>query len=291
MVEYAYEDLADIGTHASGVYFVDVDHDLHEDLLVTGDYSLFVLHNDGSGSFSAPELFFAPDIQGQTPMFLDYDADGMVDIAYNERNHTRIVFIQNLADPVVAAVGIRDFRMKTIGEGVELSWILEGGCTGVQLQRHQPGGAWSVVYQGPVTEECGRWSVVDEGPLPAGRVEYRLEVLLADGSRIEHGPVVYESGGENPPSAALSLRCAPNPSNPQAVLNYELPQAGRVSLRVYDVRGRRVRLLLDGYRPAGAGTATWDGHDDGGQLAASGTYLAVIETAYSAAHEKLVLAR
>jgi hypothetical protein len=291
MVEYAYEDLADIGTHASGVYFVDVDHDLHEDLLVTGDYSLFVLRNDGSGSFSAPELFFAPDIQGQTPMLLDYDRDGMVDIAYNERNFRRFVFIQNLADPVVAALGIRDFRMRALGEGVELSWLLEGRCAGVELQRHQHGVAWSVIYAGPVAEESGRWSVVDEGPLPPGQVEYRLEVVLADGSRIEHGPVVYEAGGESPPPAALSLRCAPNPSNPQAILHYELPQAGRVSLRIYDVRGRRVRLLLDGYRQAGAGTATWDGRDDGGQLAASGTYLAVIETAYGAAHEKLVLAR
>jgi hypothetical protein len=289
-VEYTYEELADVGTHTVHANFADMDHDLHEDLLVTGDCSLFILRNDGSGGFDAPELFFAPG-PGRDPMFLDYDGDGMVDITYYESNHARILFIRNLTEPVVTAVAIRDFRMQAVGQGVELSWILEGGCKVVELQRRQPGGAWSVLYEGPVTEEGGRWAVVDEGPLPPGRVEYRLEVVLADGSRIEHGPVVYEAGGESPPLRPLSLRCAPNPSNPQAVLHYELPQAGRVSLRVYDVRGRRVRLLLDGYRPAGAGTATWDGRDDGGQLAASGTYLAVIETAYGAAHEKLVLAR
>ena len=66
---------------------------------------------------------------------------------------------------------------------------------------------------------------------------------------------------------------APNPFNPVTTIRFELPQSGRVSLRIYDVAGRLVRTLLEGApMPAGPGTAVWRGMDDGGKSVASGTY-------------------
>jgi len=46
---------------------------------------------------------------------------------------------------------------------------------------------------------------------------------------------------------------------------------------IYDLQGRRVRTLVDGARPSGAGHATWDGRDDGGVLAPNGTYFARLQ--------------
>jgi hypothetical protein len=73
------------------------------------------------------------------------------------------------------------------------------------------------------------------------------------------------------------LRVAPNPSNPATVVAYDLPEATHVTLRVVDVRGRIVRTLVDGWRPAGAHRARWDGRDDRGRSVASGRYFAVGE--------------
>jgi flagellar hook assembly protein FlgD len=70
---------------------------------------------------------------------------------------------------------------------------------------------------------------------------------------------------------------APNPSNPATVVAYDLPEATHVTLRVVDVRGRIVRTLVDGWRPAGAHRARWDGRDDRGRSVASGRYFAVGE--------------
>ena len=65
----------------------------------------------------------------------------------------------------------------------------------------------------------------------------------------------------------------PNPFNPSTSIDYALPQAGPVHLSVYDVLGRRVRLLVAKDRhPAGFYTASWDGRDDRGHIAASGVY-------------------
>jgi hypothetical protein len=66
----------------------------------------------------------------------------------------------------------------------------------------------------------------------------------------------------------------PNPFNPQTTLRFDLPEAGRARLVVYDVAGRQVRILVDGERTAGSNEAVWDGRDEGGKAVGSGTYLA-----------------
>lgn len=49
----------------------------------------------------------------------------------------------------------------------------------------------------------------------------------------------------------------PNPFNPTAVITYEIPEAGNVSLIVYDVLGREVTTLVDGVKLAGEYSVTW----------------------------------
>jgi hypothetical protein len=75
-----------------------------------------------------------------------------------------------------------------------------------------------------------------------------------------------------PDATTLTVRCFPNPFNPAATIAYNLPRAGRASLKVYDLRGRLVRVLLDDQRPAGPGEVTWDGADGDGAAVASGVY-------------------
>lgn len=78
------------------------------------------------------------------------------------------------------------------------------------------------------------------------------------------------------PSFALAPN-HPNPFNPSTRLEYSLPAAGRVRLAVYDVAGRLVRTLVDAELPGGAHAAAWDGTDDHGRAAPSGTYFARLE--------------
>jgi hypothetical protein len=61
----------------------------------------------------------------------------------------------------------------------------------------------------------------------------------------------------------------PNPFNPSTQIRYELLVAGNVSLVVYDVLGREVANLTNGYREAGYHSATWNATDQ-----ASGVYFA-----------------
>lgn len=64
----------------------------------------------------------------------------------------------------------------------------------------------------------------------------------------------------------------PNPFGGATTIEYSIPSDGEVSLAIYDVGGRRLRLLEAGPRVAGVHKATWDGRDDSGRRAAAGLY-------------------
>ena len=64
----------------------------------------------------------------------------------------------------------------------------------------------------------------------------------------------------------------PNPFNPGTSITFEIPQAGRVRLDVFDLAGRRVKTLQDGWISQGRHTVQWDGRDTQGNGVASGQY-------------------
>jgi subtilisin family serine protease len=93
-----------------------------------------------------------------------------------------------------------------------------------------------------------------------------------------YDPTVAVEPGTPAVLPALALRgIAPDPAIGDATLEFAMRDEGRVRLALYDVRGRRVRTLIDGARPAGIQHVTWDGRDDGGAPAAAGIYLVRIE--------------
>jgi hypothetical protein len=81
----------------------------------------------------------------------------------------------------------------------------------------------------------------------------------------------------------------PNPFNPTTVISFGLSAGGSVSLRVYDVSGGLVRVLVDGRRPAGHHEAHWDSRDETGAVVASGVYFYRLEAGDYLETRKMVL--
>jgi flagellar hook assembly protein FlgD len=70
----------------------------------------------------------------------------------------------------------------------------------------------------------------------------------------------------------------PNPLRSGTEIAYDVPVDGaRVRLTVFDVAGRRVRILADGPQTAGSRSAAWDGRDDRGNAVGSGVYYCRLE--------------
>ncbi|HMI30795.1 MAG TPA: FlgD immunoglobulin-like domain containing protein, partial [Candidatus Limnocylindrales bacterium] len=84
-----------------------------------------------------------------------------------------------------------------------------------------------------------------------------------------------ESGA---PAKNALFQNAPNPFNPATMLRFTLAEPGRVTLRIYSVRGELVKTLQDQWLPPGAYQASWDGRDGNGRAVSSGAYFAMIST-------------
>jgi len=65
----------------------------------------------------------------------------------------------------------------------------------------------------------------------------------------------------------------PNPFNPTTVIRYQLPVAGYVQLKVYDMLGREIAVLADGMREAGSYRVQFLAKGGGGSNRTSGVYL------------------
>ncbi len=82
----------------------------------------------------------------------------------------------------------------------------------------------------------------------------------------------------------------PNPFNPATTISYRVPAGGgHVALRVYDVSGRHVTTLVDGFESAGRRTITWHGEDDTGQPVASGIYFYRLDAPEFSQVKKMIL--
>ena len=82
----------------------------------------------------------------------------------------------------------------------------------------------------------------------------------------------------------------PNPFNPLVTLRFELPaNAGRATLEVFDVAGRRVRTLSTAALEPGAHEFTWNGTDDGGRRVSSGAYLVRMQAGGEVATRRVML--
>jgi len=103
-----------------------------------------------------------------------------------------------------------------------------------------------------------------------------------------------QTGVVDPDGVRLAVlrQNAPNPFNPRTEIRFALPQAGSVSLGIYDVGGRLVRSLIsDRRKPRGDHMAVWDGRNEAGRCVASGVYFCRLATEGATVARKMALIR
>ena len=104
------------------------------------------------------------------------------------------------------------------------------------------------------------------GTLARGAYAREVDTALALDDAPADGPQVV-------PAATRLLPAAPNPFNPRTSIRWEQAHRADVRVDLFDLRGRRVRSLLQTRTEAGRHGVTWDGTDDQGRVVASGSYL------------------
>jgi hypothetical protein len=81
-----------------------------------------------------------------------------------------------------------------------------------------------------------------------------------------------EAGGLRPDVTLHLAQNYPNPFGARTTIEFRVETAGRATLDVFDVAGRRVRALLDDEVDTGLHLVQWDGRDESGREVPPGIY-------------------
>jgi len=172
-------------------------------------------------------------------------------------------------------------RNKALGYGFSIQFIRQGGQNFLDNRAQ-------VLYKF-LTSCRGARTGADTTfcwPCPTDANKYGNWAVLPGFQTGTYGPLYAIQNGNAaaaavdvmpPPSFADALmQNRPNPFNPETVIPFSLAATGRVTVRIYDVRGRLVRTVLDAVKPAGVHAARWNGSTETGTQSASGVYFYVI---------------
>ncbi len=72
--------------------------------------------------------------------------------------------------------------------------------------------------------------------------------------------------------SSIDITNYPNPFNPETTIQFQLNYSEPINLSIINIKGQRVRTLINEYRAAGEHRYNWDGKDDVGEPLPSGIY-------------------
>jgi hypothetical protein len=83
----------------------------------------------------------------------------------------------------------------------------------------------------------------------------------------------------------------PNPFNPESTIMFSIQNVGNVIINVYNLRGQRVKALVNGYKQDGEHSIVWNGRDDNGRELGSGIYFIRMVAGEDVSVRRVVLLR
>ena len=173
-------------------------------------------------------------------------------------------------------VELSTFTAVQIGSNVLLKWTTETEINnfGFEVERanelngsaHQ----WSKIgfVEGNGNSNSPKNYLFTDNPTTGNKYYYRLKQIDSDG-QTEYSNII--SIDLNIPNQYALYQNYPNPFNPNTSITYNLPIDGKVALKIYDVLGNEVRILINENQKAGAYTIPFYAGD-----LASGIYICKI---------------
>jgi hypothetical protein len=266
--------LADTGLAISGSW-ADYDNDGRVDLYLTNEESPNRLYqNQGSNEFVdvAASLLAGASADDGGAAWADYDGDGDLDLfvaGFGSPN--RLLRNDSANGNHWLQVDLEGVATNRFGFGSIIE-VIAGGTS----QIHEVSTGSGRCAQNSITAEFGlgttatidavvvRWRSGGTQVVTSVPIDSRISIVETTGATDAIAVL---------PSAQLALgQSFPSPFRGSTRIGFGLPEASSVSLRVFDVTGRLVRVLRDGPMDPGRHTVGWDGRDSHGRAVAAGVY-------------------
>jgi len=183
-----------------------------------------------------------------------------VDIGAYEYNSFYIGGINGYVYDSVSGLPVDCVKIEIFGKLPEFSDTL--GCF------QYPSGS------GNYTVRASRWDYQDL-IIPNVQVAQGEDIML--NIPLVRTNVANDDNIQSPEPADFGLTNYPNPFNPDTTIRFSVPSDGRVTVTIYNIKGQRVKQLLNEQVVVGSYAVMWNGTDSIGRAVSSGLYFAKIE--------------
>ncbi len=200
-------------------------------------------------------------------------------------NHLGNTYIHEFSVEETSSAFFQQLNAVSSSEGIHLSWAISNSFTSYnyRLSRmNRNGAAWEIIA---VVSENNDY--LDHDVETGAQYSYLLEVL--------------DNGDELVASASLEAtwygtklmfgQSYPNPAVDGTSIEFAVGGAALVRLYVYDIRGQKVRVLIDRIMDVGTHVANWDGRDEEGLKVGAGVYFYRLETGQNVQTRKVAILR
>jgi len=213
------------------------------------------------------------DVVGPLAYIADWDGGGLQIINNNILNPLPVEFVS--------------FSANYNDGNVNLSWITatELNNSGFDVERKTAGGEWNKITfiqgSGTTTENKHYFFPDEVNDLNTSKLFYRLKQIDFNGEFEYSSEIEIDI---NVPNNFQLKQNFPNPFNPTTTINYQVPIKSNVTLKIFDILGTEVEVLVDEIKDAGFYNVIFDA-----SKLASGVYLYSIQTENYSNTKKLIL--
>ena len=183
-----------------------------------------------------------------SPVFADVTGNGKRDIIFGDnQGFIHIVDINGKHLP--------GYPIRLINSTLRTSpWV--GMFDGGTVLYNTPNGVSSINLKNPVSHPS--WA--------------RLRGSLGNTADFNDSKPVSEGNITVPMGIFALQQNFPNPFNPQTTIRFEVPKEAMVTIDIFNIRGQRVKRLINDNLSAGIHQVVWTGHDENGNTMSSGIY-------------------
>lgn len=289
----------DAGLPNVGVLFAvtagDYDNDGDIDLIAAGfEPAKVLLENKGDGTFrNISERIEFPDLAApryESLSTADFDNDGFLDFVIADSRGRAYVFHNQPSDSISQntwlIVKLRGIQSNSFGIGASVTTVAEDLK---QIRYVEAGSGLYAQDMIPVHFGFGKRSTIDTLIVrwPSGIMDTLRDVGSNQILQVEEGSTVTgvrDLQSSISPNDFHLGQNYPNPFNPVTTIPYSVRVAAKVTITIYDVRGKQLAVLADGFHQPGRYEVVFDGDD-----LASGVYLYRAEVAGASKVKKLLL--
>ncbi|UCE07002.1 MAG: T9SS type A sorting domain-containing protein, partial [bacterium] len=250
------------------------------------------------------ELSGYPPLSGKGDLvYLNFDVNGepgdstvinFISFTFNNGDPIAIINDGSLYVNGIIPVELVLFEGISLGKKVTLSWTTasETNNYGFEVQRssskHQNDEDWQTIgfVAGKGTTSLTHSYLFYDQNVENETYYYRLKQIDHNGT-FSYSMVIEIT--INNPQYVLLKQNYPNPFNSRTVINYQIPENDYVELKIYNLLGEEICLLVNKHQPPGFYSVEWNGQNNQEKSVPSGVYIYRLKVGDSTRFKKMIM--